>query len=179
MNYFDIIFVIIIAWAAFRGYSKGFIYQAATLTALFFGIYGAVKFSNVVSRFMALKFDLTSEYLPLIAFAVTFILIVIIIHLLGKMLEKLVKAVALGSINKILGIVFSIAKSLFIISVILTGINHINENAQLIPEEKIGKSLLYKPISKIAPAVFPYLHFNGLKQQTSPGEEIEEEGTEV
>lgn len=178
MNYFDIIFVIIIAWAAYRGFSKGFIYQAATLAALFFGIYGAVKFSDVVSRFMAIKFNITSEYLPLIAFAITFILIVIIMHLLGKMLEKLVKAVALSSINKLLGVVFSIAKSVFIISIILTGIDHINKNTGLIPEEKIEKSLLYLPIAKVAPAVFPYLHFDELKQSTSPTQEIEEQDIE-
>ncbi|MBN1187750.1 MAG: CvpA family protein [Bacteroidales bacterium] len=179
MNYFDIIFIILIAWSAWRGFSKGFVFQVITLTALVLGIYGAVKFSPVLCKFMSIKFHMTSEFLPLIAFAITFILIVIILHIVGRLIEKLIKAVALSFANKIAGVVFSIAKALFIISIILTGINHVNESAQLISKEKIEKSLLYEPISKIAPAIFPYLHFDKLKPEALPEEEIQEEPTEV
>lgn len=164
MNYFDIIFIIILAWSTYRGYMKGFIFQAASLAALLLGIYGAIKFSHFTAQALRVRLDITSEYLPLIAFAITFILIVILIHFAGKLIEKIIKAIALGYVNKILGILFSLAKAAFIISVILTGINSINANTEIIPDKQIEKSLLYKPLSKIAPAVFPYLHFEEIKQ---------------
>lgn len=173
MNYFDIIFIVLLAWSAYKGYLKGLIYQAASLAALLLGIFGAIKFSDVTSTFLRVKLDVTSEYLPIIAFAITFVLIVILVHFIGKLVEKLVKAVALGMANKILGIAFGLLKSAFIISVILTGINAINKNTQLIPEEQIEKSLLYKPLSKIAPAIFPYLHFDEINLQMEEEEEDE------
>ena len=41
---FDLVFLVILVWAAYRGFSKGVILQAATLLALVLGIFGAIKF---------------------------------------------------------------------------------------------------------------------------------------
>ena len=46
----DIIFLILFGWAAYNGFKKGFILQVASLAALFLGIYGAIKFSGIISN---------------------------------------------------------------------------------------------------------------------------------
>ena len=48
----DIIFAIIFCWAIYKGYTRGFILQAATLAALILGIYGAIKFSGFTANFI-------------------------------------------------------------------------------------------------------------------------------
>lgn len=156
---FDLIFLLIFAWAAYRGYTKGLISQAATLAALVLGIFGAVRFSGLTSAFIMRNTEFTGEYLPLISFIITFIIIVILVHFAARLIDKLLDAVALGIANRIFGVVFSILKSAFIISIVLVIINTIHFNRPFLPEEKINKSLLYVPLSGLAPAIFPYLHF--------------------
>ena len=45
----------------------------------------------------------------------------------------------------------------FVISMILWPVNQVNAQKQIIKPERIEGSLLYKPLSAFAPAVFPYL----------------------
>jgi membrane protein required for colicin V production len=67
------------------------------------------------------------------------------------------KAVALGFINKLLGIGFGFLKSILILSIVFVVLNAIDEREPFLPQEKIEQSLLYKPISDIAPAIFPII----------------------
>jgi membrane protein required for colicin V production len=157
---FDIIFMIVFCWAGYRGYTKGFLLQAAALGALILGIYGAVKFSDLTSALIMEKLATNGQYLPVISFAITFIGIVFAVHFLAKLLEKLLEAIALSFVNRLFGILFNLVKYAFIISAILVVINTINRNTHFIPAEKIDESKLYRPLSALAPALFPYLHFS-------------------
>ncbi|MCF8335909.1 MAG: CvpA family protein [Bacteroidales bacterium] len=165
MNFIDLIFIVILLWSAYRGFTKGFILQLSTLAALLLGILGAIKFSDFTAQFLTDNFNLSSNYLNVIAFAVTFIIIVIAVHLLAKVIEKLMQAIALGFINKILGIVFGIAKTAFIISIILVLVNKANNKYHFLPKETTNSSYLYQPLSNFAPMIFPYLKFDELKDE--------------
>jgi membrane protein required for colicin V production len=156
MNIFDLIFLVIFLWAAYKGFSKGLIIQAASLAALLLGILGAIKLSGYTAFVLTKKFNVTGEYLQLTAFAITFVLIVIAVHIIARLTEKFVKAVALDFVNRILGLLFSTIKIAFIISVILVIINIIDHKTPFLPKDKVNKSLLYKPLSSLAPMLFPY-----------------------
>ncbi len=167
---FDLIFLIIFLWAIYKGYSRGLILQAATLAALILGIYGAIRFSGLTASIIIEKLHVNWQYMHLIAFAITFIGIVIGIHFLARVFEKLLKAIALNLINRIFGAVFSVIKYAFIISAILVVINGINRRANFLPQEKINKSILYRPLSILAPMIFPYLHFDFTHPFDAPDE---------
>ena len=171
---FDIIFLIIFLWAIYKGYMRGFILQAATLAALILGIFGAIKFSGLTANVIIEKFHVNWEYMHLIAFAITFIGIVIGIHFLARIFEKLLQAISLNLINRLLGAVFNIFKYAFIISAILVVINGINRRTNFIPKETIDQSILYKPLSLLAPLLFPYLHFDFTHPLDAPDEPDEE-----
>lgn len=156
---FDIIFIIIFIWACYKGFTKGLIYQLATLTALILGIFGAVKLSAYLTPILTEKFNMEGNYLPLLSFAIIFIAIVIIVHLIGKLLEKIVEAVALGFLNRLFGAIFSSAKAAFLISVSLVILNTIDSHSPFLPKTQIDHSIMYKPLSKLAPLIFPYLNF--------------------
>jgi tyrosyl-tRNA synthetase len=157
---FDLVFLVVLIYAAYRGFSKGVVLQAATLLALILGIIGAIKFSGYTSALIIEHTKMTGEYLPIISFALTFIVIVVVVHLLAKVIERLVEAVALGFVNRLAGALFSMTKFAFIISVILVVLNGIHAKYSFLPEEKIDQSLMYRPLSKFAPGIFPYLHFD-------------------
>lgn len=173
MNTVDLVFAILLLWAAYRGFTKGFIVQLATLAALLLGILGAVMFSDFTSELIIKKFEVSGQYLPILSFAVTFIVIVIAVHLLAKMLNKLIDAIALGIVNRLLGVLFSILKTAFIVSIILVLINKADNKFNFIPDDTKENSLLYKPLSNFAPMIFPYLNFEKIK------EKIEDEKAEI
>lgn len=157
MNYFDIIIIIPLLWGAFKGFKKGLIIEAASLIALFLGVWGGVKFSSVSANFLGEMFNISEKLMPLISFSVTFIVIVIAVFLLAKLLQRFIKMVALGTINKVAGAAFGVLKFGLIISVLLSLINNINAQIQFIDPNMEESSLLYTPISKIAVVVIPGL----------------------
>lgn len=174
MNFIDLIFIVILLWSAYRGFVKGFILQLSTLAALLLGILGAIKFSDYTAHLLVNNFSISENYLNIIAFAITFIIIVIVVHLLARVIEKLIQAIALGFINRILGVVFGIVKTAFIISVILVLVNKANNKYHFLPEEKIEHSYLYSPLSDFAPMIFPYLHFDEFREEIDPNKQQED-----
>ena len=171
MNIIDLVFLIILLWSAYKGFRKGFILQISTLAALLLGIFGAIKFSDFTATLLSDNFDISNQYLQIIAFAVTFIAIVIAVHLIARIIEKLVQAIALGFINRLLGTVFGVAKVAFIISIILVLVNKANDKYNFMPEENTENSLLYQPLSDFAPMIFPYLNFEDIKEDFKKKEE--------
>ena len=165
MNILDIIILIPVAWMAYRGFSKGLIIEIATLAALILGIYFSINFSHVVGEFLVEKFDLTTKYLHIIAFIVTFIGVVIIVYLIGKILEKFVNIVALGFINKLLGGVFGILKAVVLLSVIIMLINRFDPNQKLITDKMRDGSMLYEHVESVVPSILPFIDFEKLEKK--------------
>lgn len=169
MNTLDIIIIIPFLWAAWKGFSKGFIIELCTLMALVLGIYGAIKFSDIIADYLIKNFNTDTEMMPLIAFAITFIGIVILVHLFGRLLEGVIKMAALGLVNKIAGALFSIAKYALIISTLIYLSQGFFENSDILPEDWKKESLLYEPLAELAPTIYPPLQESGffkkLKEQ--------------
>ena len=173
LNYFDVVIAIFLLWSAYKGITKGFLIMAASLAALVLGVWGAIRFSDLTSTLLTENLHLQTRYLALIAFAVTFTGIVITVHLLARAMDKLVRAVALGFVNRIAGLVFGVIRTAFIISILLVILNSIDRKVPFIPEEYKKNSLLYKPLSKLAPSIFPYLHFEDMKGRIKVPAEFE------
>lgn len=157
MNYIDIVLGILLIFAAISGFRKGLIAEVASLAALILGIWGAIKFSYVTSDFLIENFNLQTEYLNLISFAVTFVVIVILVHIVGSAITKMVDVVMLGFVNKLAGLVFGLVKSALILSIILVVFNKIDEDVHLLPEKAKANSRMYEPIRSFAPSIFPFI----------------------
>jgi membrane protein required for colicin V production len=165
VNYFDFIIAIFLLWSAYRGLTKGFLIMAASLAALVLGVWGAIRFSHLTAALLISYFGLQTQYLGLIAFALTFVLIVVLVHLLSRALDKLVRAVALGFANRLAGLLFGMLKTAFLISIFLVILNGIDNRIPFIPEAHKDDSLLYRPLSRLAPAIFPFLNFEGIRDR--------------
>ena len=163
MNYLDIILALFLIWAAFRGFTKGFIITVASLLALILGIYGGIHFSGYAASLLAEKLEPDPRHLQIISFAITFVAIVILVHLVAWLVDKLVNAIALGFVNRILGVIFNSIKMAFILSVLIGFLNYFDTDNSLIPEKDKESSILFNPVAAIAPALFPYLRFQNHK----------------
>ena len=118
MNFIDIILGIFLLLGLVRGFMKGFFIELASLVALIAGIFGAIHFSYYASSFIAEHVDWEENYINLAAFAVTFIIIIVIISLAGKLLTKLANIIALGILNKLLGGAFGVIKMAFLATIL-------------------------------------------------------------
>ncbi|MEE9406452.1 MAG: CvpA family protein [Polaribacter sp.] len=155
MNIFDIIIAALLLFGFVRGLMKGLFVEVASLVALIGGVYGAIHFSYFIGDFLKESVSWSQEYISLAAFAGTFVVIIVIIALLGKMLTKLADFASLGIINKILGGVFGALKIGLILSVIFTFFGKMNDTIPFVDKETLKKSILYEPVKKIAPTIFP------------------------
>ncbi len=157
MNWIDFIIVIILGISLIRGFTDGFVREAASLAALILGIWGAIRFSNLTAGKLDDWFDMTGQYVGIIAFLVTFGIIVVSIHFVGIFVDKIVKAVSLGFLNRLLGMVFGLLKSTLILSVFFVILNAIDARRPFLPKEKIEGSMFYNRISDFAPSLFPVI----------------------
>ena len=164
MNYIDLVLCIPLVWGFYKGFTRGIIIEAATLAAFGLGVWGGIKFSDLIAGFLKNYFHWNSPYLPIISFAVIFLGIIIGVYAVAKLAERFVKAAALGIVNKLTGAAFGVLKFALVISVLIFILESLKKNIQIIPEKTIEVSLLYKPIGSIAPAIIPGLKGSSLNE---------------
>ncbi len=161
MNFIDLIIVVLLILGAVRGFTDGFIKELASLVALILGIWGAIKFSSFTAEKLYEYFDMTGRFVGIIAFMVTFVVIVILIHFIGLIVDKFVEAIELSFLNRLVGIVFGLFKTALILSVIFVILNVIDAKHPFLPKDKLQQSKFYNPIADLAPALFPIIGEGG------------------
>lgn len=155
MNLVDIMLATVLLFGLVRGLMKGLFVEIASLVGLALGLYGAIHFSYFVADFLKDSMTWSEKYIQIIAFASTFVIIVVLISLAGKLLTKIADVAALGIFNKILGGVFGVTKLALILSVALIVFDKLNRNMPFVKEEQIQNSILYTPVKNFAPFIFP------------------------
>ena len=170
MNLLDIILLVPVVWFGIKGFSRGFILELASLIALFAGIWAAFHLSGYTQEFLHDYFKVDGNYLPAISFVVTFIVVALVIVLVGKLIDKLADLVALGLINKFFGALFGILKAALLIALVLFVIAAFDTGEKLIKPETKEDSLLYKPLSRVIPALIPLVREFQPKEKTEENE---------
>jgi len=155
MNTLDIIIAALLLFGFVRGLMKGLFVEVASLVALVAGVYGAIHFSYFLGDWLKNSLDWDEKYITLVAFAGTFVAIILVIALMGKILTKIADFASLGILNKILGGVFGALKIGLILSVIFIFFGKINDTIPFVKKESLNESILFHPVKKIAPMIFP------------------------
>ena len=155
MSIIDIILAALLLFGFIRGLFKGLFVEVASLLALVLGVWGAIHFSGFAAGFLESKVDWDEKTINIIAFAITFVVIVLVIGLAGKALTKLADFAALGIINKLAGGVFGALKIGLILSVLLSVFHKMNNVLPFMEKEDLEQSMLYKPVKSLAPLIFP------------------------
>lgn len=163
MNYLDIILGILLILSAINGFIKGFVEEFAGLVALILGIWIAIRFNATVSQFLTQDLGWEFKHISVIAFLITFVVVVVIVQLAGAFFNRIVKATVLDYVNKIAGLGFGLIKGALILSIFLVIFHKIDEDVHIISVQTKSASKLYTPIRSFAPSVFPFLDFWGKK----------------
>ena len=157
MSMLDLIIIIPVLWGLYKGFTKGLVIEVASLLALGLGIWGAMHFYSYTSNIIQNNVKGFEQYLPVISYAVTFLAIVIGVHLLAKILDKLIKMIALGFVNRALGALFGGLKFLLFVSAFLVIIDKIDNKTNFLEKETKNNSVLYENVLNITYSIYPKL----------------------
>jgi membrane protein required for colicin V production len=155
MNSFDIIIVVLLLFGFIRGLFKGLFLEIASFIALIAGIYGAMHFSHFIKNILVPRVTWEEKYITLVSFAITFIVIVLVITFIGKLFTKIADFASLGILNKLLGGIFGTLKIGFVLSLIFLIFNKLNNKIPFMSKEQQESAILYEPIKNLAPNIFP------------------------
>ena len=165
MSTIDIVLAVFLFYFAFKGFTSGFIISIATLAGLVIGFYAASHFSEFTADWLQKDMALESPNIRLIAYVVTFIIVILLIFLLGRFLTGALKTAGLGIVNRLAGALFGIGKGLLIASFLFLVLARIDPKESLFTASQKNSSVMYKPVSAIAPAVIPLLQRYTVKVQ--------------
>jgi len=163
MNSIDIAIVIILLWGAINGFIKGFVIQIVTLLALVLGVWAGATFYETIGNYLSHWLSVGAKLMQIISFTLIFIAVLIIMHFISRGLTNMMGKSMMGRLNRIGGVIFGMAKMAFIISVLIVIIQKFDHNHKVLDTETTNKSKLFNPISSIAPAIFPHLHLEEIK----------------
>jgi membrane protein required for colicin V production len=156
----DIITFIILCLALYKGFRKGLVVAVFSFLAFVIGIAAALKLSAAAAEYLGASISISERWLPVLAFVVVFIIVVLLVRLGAKLIEGALRVVLLGWLNKLGGLVFYALVYLFIFSTLLFYAVQLH----LIKPQTTEASVTYHFIQPIGPkimdmmgAVFPFL----------------------
>ena len=145
--FLDLIYAVIIVLAILHGYRRGLIVGLFSLVAVIIGLAAAMKLSIVAGKYIGKVINISDEWMPVISFAAVFLIIVLLIRLGARAIEKTIQIAMLGWVNKIGGIIFYAAVYTVVFSVIL----FYAEQMKWLQPETINKSVTYSFVQPWGP----------------------------
>jgi membrane protein required for colicin V production len=145
----DIIIIMALIFAAIKGYQRGLIVAIFSVLGLIVGLAAAIKLSTVVAGYIGKSVKVSDQWLPIISFAVVFLIVVLLVRWGAILIQKSVQFAMLGWINRLGGILLYIAVYILIFSVIIFYANQM----ELIKPETKNASVSYSYIQPWGPKV--------------------------
>ena len=145
----DFTFAALIILAIIKGYQKGLIIAVFSIIAFILGLAAALKLSTAVANYLKDSISVSAKWMPFIAFALVFFIVIILVRLGAKLIEKAFQAVMLGWLNRIGGILLYAALYLIILSIFI----FYAEKLQLLQPAAIESSQTYPFIKPWGPKV--------------------------
>lgn len=168
MSFLDIVLGLLLIYGLYKGLKNGLFVEIASLIALIAGLFGAIHFSYIAGDYLHEHMQWNERYINLAAFIITFIVIVLVVHVAGKFLTKVADFAMLGLLNKIAGGIFGTLKVAVILGALLIFFERVNSSVGLVKNETMEGSVLYEPVKEIGAFVFnSVLKGNDSKESSS------------
>ena len=164
MIYIDLIIILVIIYAFIKGFYNGLINEIASFLGLFIGAIVSYTFSDNLSEILNSYFEIDPKVLNILSFILLFIITSLCFTIAGKSLTKLIKFISLGTINRLLGGLFSSLKFIIVIVSISMVINYLSEllMIEIIPLDQTNNSKVYPVLIDVGNLILDYLNNNSL-----------------
>ena len=162
----DVVLGIWLALAMFNGFRIGLIIKVASIVALVLGIYAGFHFSSFAAEWLNQQFDWSTRTTEVGAFGLTFLGVVLGVHLIAKLLEKIVDLTALSLLNKLGGLALGLVQALFFLSALTYALDGVFGPRKWLPEAQVEQSVLYPFVEDAIEYVVPDM------ERTTPWEQL-------
>ena len=145
----DVLFLILLLWAVFKGLRHGLIIAVVSALAFIIGLAAAMKLSAFLAGYLKIHTSLSSRWLPVLAFVLVFLAVVLLVRWVGRLMEAAVDLAMMGWLNKLGGILFYAAVYTIILSVLLFYATQL----RLISGSTLSSSITYPFVRPWGPVV--------------------------
>lgn len=159
-SWLDILILLICVGALIRGFFTGFIMQLATLAGIVLGAIFSGKMAEIISPYIERWIDASQQVITATSYLASFIIILIVVTLIGRLVNSLAKAILLDTANKLAGAVFCMGKWILIVSILLNLVVMFDSEKVIIREKVRNESYSYPFLITIAQTIIPYLSFD-------------------
>ena len=149
MSYLDLFFGLAIAWGAYSGFSKGLIKELASILGVIIGVFLAKNYYPYLDIKLKPIFESEAGFISILSAILIFLLTIMVFKIIAKFLTKFLKIFALGLLNRIIGSVFGIFKTVMLLCILVFIFSNINNVTGIIKAEKLSQSFFYSKIEKI------------------------------
>jgi membrane protein required for colicin V production len=151
--FIDIVFLLLMLMACVKGYSKGFVVALFSILGFIAGLAAALKLSAYVAERLSGTFNASGKWLPFLSFILVFVVVVLLVSLGAKLIQKSLEMVLLGWVNRLAGIVlYALLYSIFF-SVFL----FYAEQLHILSAQGLAASTVAPYLKPFAPAILEAL----------------------
>ncbi|OKL41142.1 CvpA family protein [Pontibacter flavimaris] len=156
MSTFDFFLAIPIAYGAFMGFRKGLLLELVSLVALVLAILGGLKLLDTALPLMAGFIGDAHGLLPYVTFLVVFVGIILLIHLSGLLLKKVIDFTPFGLFDNVLGSILGALKWCLALSLLL----YVSDMAGIsVSKDTADASMVYPVVLKTTPYALDILSY--------------------
>jgi membrane protein required for colicin V production len=110
MNIVDILLLLMLAYGAYVGYTKGLLTELVNTGSFLLGIFLGIRFWQKGAEYLGGSIQNVHQLVPLFGFLLVFIVILLGVRLVGKIVKVGIDKTLFGSFDKILGALLGIIK---------------------------------------------------------------------
>lgn len=149
----DIVIGFLLLVALFTGFRKGFFVQLAGLAGLVIGVWLAIRSAGTLGMWLGIN----DKYAAVAGFLIILVVVILLVASVGRVFRGVFGFAGLSLVDKLAGMVLSLAKTGLIVALVLWGFDATNRCYGWVPEEKLDRSVFYRPMLDITTTVFPYI----------------------
>lgn len=157
MAILDIILLICFVPGIVSGISKGLVKQVVDLVAILAAAWAGFHFSTTLGTWLSQYLSLDGTVLNVIAFALIAIVSALLLNLVGSLITNAMKALSMGFLNRVLGLVFAVLKVALILGLLILVFESLNSTLHLVDPSFSENTVVYNFLRNAAEKIFPIL----------------------
>lgn len=153
MNTLDFFILAGLAGGLVIGLRSGLIKQAMSFVGMLVAFVLSLHLMTPVGEMAAGSLGISEDIAPLVGFVLVFLVVQVAVFGLTKLLEKVVGALKLSSVNRLLGGAVGAFKACLVLSVVFLVLGYVS-----VPSEETREaSAFYAPVSTVLPAAWTFV----------------------
>ncbi len=111
INFLDLIILVVFLFFVYNGFQRGFIDQTSTILGLFIALIVAVNQYELFQVYLEPYFDLSPSLMQFLSFAIIFVIVNVVIHIIGIVTKNIVDAIFLKPLDRVAGAFLGLVKA--------------------------------------------------------------------